>query len=76
MHAVLAFAWTGRLHLLEIMLRVSEQDLILDVIAQRRLGADQILEHIVPENAVDRPHAVGPFGMAGAGQMIDETRDA
>ena len=51
-------------HLFEVRLRVRQQDLLLDVVAQRRLLADEPGEDLVRQHLVDGPHAVGALGMA------------
>ena len=49
-----------------------QRDLLLDVVAQRRLLALQVLEQLMGEHLVDGAHAVGPLGMAEAGVVLDE----
>jgi hypothetical protein len=61
-------------HLVEMGLRVGEQDLLLDILTQRRLLADQPLEDLVPQDLVDGAHAVGPFRMTRTGVVGDEGR--
>jgi hypothetical protein len=53
---------------------MGEQDLRLDVLAQRRLDADEVLEQLMAEHAVDRAHAIGPLGMTRTGQVVEEAR--
>ena len=59
-------------HLLQMRLRVREQDLLLDVLAQRRLGAMQAAEDLVRQHLVDGAHAVGALGVTGAGVVLGE----
>ena len=47
-------------------------DLILHVVPERRLLALEVVEQLVGERLVDRPHAVGPLGMAGPGVVLDK----
>ena len=54
--------------------RVREQDLLLDVLAQRRLGALQTVEEVVRQHLVDGAHAVRPLGMPGAGVVLSKSR--
>ena len=44
----------------------------LHVLAQRRLLAHQVAEDIVAKHLVDRAHAVGALGVAGAGVVPEE----
>jgi hypothetical protein len=61
-----------RSHLFEVRLRVRQQNLLLDVIAQRRFLADEPGEDLVRQHLVDGAHAVGALGMPGAGVVLDE----
>ena len=61
-------------HLLQMRLRVREKDLLLDVLAQRCLGALQAVEEVVPQHLVDGAHAVRPLGMPGAGVVLSKSR--
>ncbi len=58
----------------KVRLRVRETDLLLDVLAQRRLLAQQVLEDVVRQHLVDGAHAVGPLGVTGAGVVLGEGR--
>ena len=59
-------------HLLQMRLRVRQQDLLLDVLTKRRLGALQAVEDLMPEHLVDGPHTVGALGTPGAGVVLGE----
>ena len=51
---------------------MGQRDLLLDVVAQRRLLALEGVEQLVGEHLVDGAHAVGALGVAGAGVVLDE----
>ena len=61
-------------HFFQMRLRVREQDLLLDILAQRRLGALQAVEHLMRQHLVDGAHAVGALGVPGAGVVLSEGR--
>ncbi len=63
-------------HFGEVRLGMRQQDLLLDIVAQRRLVAHEILEDVVRQHLVDGAHAVRPLGMAGAGVVRRRKRDA
>ena len=54
----------GCADLLEVAGRMRARDVLLHVLAQRCLLAHQVAEDIVAKHLVDRPHAVGPLGVA------------
>ena len=49
-----------------------QRDLLLHVVAERRLLALEVLEQLMGEHLVDGAHAVGPLGVAGPGVVLDE----
>ena len=61
------------LQAVEIDLRVDTQDCLLAIVAQRRLLANERIEAGIGEDLVEHAHAVGPFGMAFAGVVVEET---
>ena len=71
-HGLLALGGARALDPVDVALRMRQRDLLLDVVAQRRLLALEALEQLVGQHLVDGAHAVGPLGMAGAGVVLDE----
>ena len=51
---------------------MGQRDLLLDVVAERRLLALERLEQLMAEHLVDGAHAVGALGMAEPGVVLDE----
>ena len=51
-----------------------EADLLLDILAQRRLLAHQAFEDVVRQNLVDGAHAVRPLRVSGAGVVLEKGR--
>ena len=45
---------------------------VLHVVPQRRFLALEVAEQLVRQHLVDRPHAIGPLGVAGPGVVLDE----
>ena len=51
---------------------MSQQNPLLDVLAQRRLLALEVVEHLMRERLVDSSHAVRPLRMPRAGVVFNE----
>ena len=49
-----------------------QQDLLLDILAQRRLLTPQAIEDLVRQHLVDGAHAVGAFGVPRTSVVGDE----
>ena len=61
-------------HVLQVRDRMREQDVLLHVLAQRRLLAREAFEHVVPQHLVDGAHAIGALGVSGPRIVLDEAR--
>ena len=57
---------------LKVARRMRALDVLLHVLAQRRLLAHKAAKDVVREHLVDRPHAVGALGVARARIVADE----
>jgi hypothetical protein len=71
------FAGFFRPHLLDgadISARMRSPDRIFDIVAQRRLVANEVLIDLMSQHLVDGAHPVRPLGMRWPGIMIDERR--